>query len=73
LTLSSAKNLTGLGKIAKNNPELRNLVARAEAHTQVWAKAELQQTQAELAQRTSEAARLEKALNGRGEKAYARR
>ena len=47
--------------------------ARREIERRVWAKAELQQTQAELAQRTSEAARLEKALNGRGEKAYARR
>ena len=67
------KHQTGLGKIARHNPELRNLVERASAHTQTWAKAELQRTQAELAQRSTEAARLEKALNGGGTRAHARR
>jgi hypothetical protein len=66
-----ARNLTGMGRLSKN-PEVRSVVAQAEAILRLWITEELKYTKTELQQHASEAQRLEAALNG-GEKAHARR
>ena len=61
---SGNRNLTGMGRLAKN-PQVRAIASRAEEIQMLWLTEQLSYTKSELEQKATEAQRLEAALNGR--------